>query len=574
MDRLLARAYGGKGQLLAELEAEFGENLTDIDPADIIVETSDDAIEEDDPDPVARDYGPIAAPYLENYLKEPEVFAWALEAAFKRFVDINNSDPHIEVVRREARASVATPDPIANFLSKANIWQNRSARNAVKYVADGQRPRLFEINVYLALANVLSDHLPVIVEIEMVAPTCNRPLVQPVPPSIPSFPGLRAFSPIVVCTSASGPDPCRNLANCCGACDERTSLPPADGCLTGYHLVRAAAHVCRQFIAQHQALGKRMLAGPALHIVGGQQWTAMAGHLLYVKARSDDFAVGQGTEYFWRNPSILIGRDGIEVERELVSVHKELAARKHPRILFARSTRRPGTIRAQVGADADADMGDEDLGDVQDDNDNGGDDKHDWSYPRIAKEFASHDPVWFAEGMLRFLRTGHCPADDPALRQAFAGLLVTMFGVEANKDNSTYLTGILMLEGIATQRYTVGEVFHQVDPGNVCNLAGSLGLFPLASSDRANFYGKRRCIAGRATDSEAPWSEPRIMTAMLNIQPRCRDDIILKKEMVLLVDDVRARCSTHRQYNAAQLLQAVMAEWWKLLHSYYGNPWQ
>lgn len=149
-----------------------------------------------------------------------------------------------------------------------------------------------------------------------------------------------------------------------------------------------------------------------------------------------------------------------------------------------------------------------------------------------------------------------------------------MFGVEANKDNSTYLTGILLLRGIAAKRYTIGEVFYQADPSNECNLAGSLGLFPLASSDRSNFYGKRRCISGRATDEESPWGEPDIMKAVLDIEPRCRDNIILKKEMVLLVDDVRTRFVSHCLYSAAALLKSVETEWWKLLCEYYGDAWQ
>ena len=561
----LLRAAQNDSELRAELTSRFGDDLSAVDPNDIVVEMpGDDVVDVNDDDPVVRDFEPIEAPFLTDFLADPEVRAAALVTAFKRFVDMNNVHPHIELIRREAAASALEQDPIADFFNKPEVWHNRTNRNAVKHIADGQAFRLFSTNFFLALANMLSDHLPVIVEIEIVKPTRPRPLLQPVPPRFPTLFELPSFSAVMSCLGMNRTSPCLNIANCCGACDERTSLKTADGCLTGYHLVRAAAAVCQQFIARHHQTGINLLQRRRLELIGGQHWIAMAGHLLYVKGRSSAFAIARGTEYFWQHASILIGRTGIEVKRELCSVHKELAARKHPRILFAKTGKTTPTL---VNL---ADTADD--GDVQDEDTDPSKNKKDWSYPRIGKEFSCLNPVDFAQRVYTFLRTGICSADDPALQQALAALLVTMFGVEANKDNSTYLTGILLLFGIANGRYTVGEAFYQVDPSNECNLAGSLGLFPLASSERANLYGKRRCISGRATDAEGPWSEAQIMTAMLNNQPRCRDNIILKKEMVLLVDDVRARFALHRTQTTTDLLQAVCKAWWQDLLACYGDP--
>ena len=609
--RLLARAYGGNRKLLAELRAEFGENLTAIDPDTIDLVMPEDDVEEDegegdegegndledddderdddgaadvdggamadieddadveddedDDDPVQRDYGPVEAAYLVPFLAEREVFAGALVAAYKRFVDMNNSNPLIDSVRKAAQDAVATPDPIAHFCGNGPLWNLASARNAVRYVADGQHQRLFEINVFLTLANVLSDHLPVIVEIEMVPPEW-RPETPAQSASIPSRFALPAFAPVVNCSATNAPAPCRNLANCCATCDEHTSLKTADGFLTGYQLVRAAAEVCRAFMAKyHPDTGPLVLGNRKLWLVGGRHWTFVAGHLLYVKQRSAGFAIARGTEYFWGNANILIGRDGIEVERELCSIRNELAARKHPRILFVKAGGRQTATQAQ----AVADTGDDDTADVQDDTEDEG--KGDWSYPTIAKKFGVLDGATFARDVLSLLRTGQSRTSDASLAQAYAGLLVTLFGVEANKDNSTYLTGILALQGIAARRYTIGEVFYQVDPGNACNLAGSLGLFPLASSDRANLDGKRRCVMGRATLTDCAWSEPMLMSAVLDIQPRSRDNIIVKKEMVLLVDDVRARRPYHFLFDTSVLLQDVKKEWMALLEEHYGD---
>jgi len=558
--------------LLANLRSNFGDNYASINPDDIEIGTPNSSVDEsnDDEDIVERDYGPIEDEFLAEFLEEPNVLAAALVTSFKRFVDMNNSHPHIELIRREAAASALEDDPIDDFFNKAHIWANRASRNAVKYIPEHQRQRLFEINVYLALANVLSDHLPVIVEIAMVKPKW-RQVVQPVRPRFPALLDLSAFLPIEYCSSARRRTPCPNFANCCGTCDEQTSLKTSDGCLTGYELVQAAARVCRQFLnGNNSQFASLMLNNSPLWICGGNGWTIMAGHLLHVKSRSSALAIAQDTEYFWKNPCVLIGRDRIQIDRELCSVRNTLAARKHPRILFAKAKARRSATAAQPVVDI-VDDDDSDILDVAEDE---GDDKNDWSYPKIAREFARKDPVEFAKLALGFLRTGQCETGDAAYRQALAALLVTMFGVEANKDNSTYLTGILVLLGIEEKRYTIAEVFSQVDPANECNLAGSLGLFPLASSDRSNLEGKRRCLQGKAVSTEAPWNEARIMEAMLNIQPRCRDDIMLKKEMVLLVDTVRARYTLHRLCTKKTLLQIVEQYWIGLLLKYYGNPWQ
>lgn len=565
---LLERARSNP-KLRAELKREFGNNLASVDPSGIRVDMPSDGRRNDAP--VASDYEPIEDEFLNDFLTEPNVLAAALVTAFKRFVDMNNSHPHIEFVRDEAAASAATDNPIEDFLGKQDVWENRAKRNATRYVADGQIPRLFEINVYLALANVLSDHLPVIVEIDMVKPK-QRPVVQPVRPRFPALLDLSAFLPIANCSSARSRTPCPNFANCCGACDERTSLKTLDGCLTGYQLVQAAAWVCRQFLlsAHDSQMPSWLMRNKPLHICGGWDWTTMAGHLLHVKSRSNAFAIARNTEYFFENPSILIGHERIQIDRELCSVRNTLAARKHPRILFAPAKARKTTARPQPSADI-VDDDDSDILDIAEDE---AEDKSDWSYPRIAREFANQDPVEFARLALTFLQTGQCQAGNAAFRQALAALLVTMFGVEANKDNSTYLTGILVLQGIEAKRYTIGEVFSQVDPSNECNLAGSLGLFPLASSDRSNHDGKRRCIEGQAWNLDGPWTETMIMEAMLNIKPRCPDDIMLKKEMVLLVDDVRARYTLHRLCTTQALLQSVVQSWTNLLINYYRNPWQ
>ncbi|GJI93595.1 hypothetical protein RugamoR57_03130 [Duganella caerulea] len=558
--------------LLANLRSNLGENYASINPDDIEIGTPNSSVDEsnDDEDLVERDYGPIEDGFLSQFLGEPSVLAAALVTSFKRFVDMNNSHPHIELIRREAAASALEEDPMTDFFNKEDIWANKASRNAVKYVREDQRQRLFEINVYLALANVLSDHLPVIVEIDMVKPKW-RPVVQPVRPRFPALVDLPAFLPIEYCSSARRRTPCPNFANCCGTCDEQTSLKTSDGCLTGYQLVQAAARVCRQLLnANNSQFASWMLNNPPLWICGGNGWTVMAGHLLHVKSRSSALAIVQDTEYFWKNPCILIGRDRIQIDRELCSVRNTLAARKHPRILFAKARARRNSKAAQPVVEP-VDDDDSDILDVAEDE---GDDKNDWSYPRIAREFARKDPVEFAKLALGFLRTGQCETEDAAYRQALAALLVTMFGVEANKDNSSYLTGILVLLGIEEKRYTIAEVFSQVDPGNECNLAGSLGLFPLASSDRSNLEGKRRCLQGKAVSTDAPWNEARIMKAMLNIQPRCRDDIMLKKEMVLLVDTVRAQNTLHRLSTTKNLLQIVEQYWIGLLLKYYGNPWQ
>ncbi|MYM97778.1 hypothetical protein [Duganella vulcania] len=554
------------------LRSNFGENYASINPDDIEIGTPNSSVDEsgDDEDLVERDYGPIDDEFLRDFLEEPRVLAAALVTSFKRFVDMNNSHPHIELIRREAEASALEEDPIADFFNKDHIWANRATRNAVEHIPEDQKQRLFEINVYLALANVLSDHLPVIVEIDMVKPEW-RPVVQPVRPRFPALLDLSAFLPIEYCTSARRQTPCPNFANCCGTCDEQTSLTTSDGCLTGYQLVQAAARVCRQFLdANNSQFAAWMLNNSPLWICGGNAWTIMAGHLLHVKSRSSAFAIAQDTEYFWKNPCILIGRDRIQIDRELCSVRNTLAARKHPRILFAKAKAKRNSTAAQPVVDT-VDDDDSDILDVAEDE---GNDKNDWSYPRIAREFARRDPVEFAKLALGFLQTGLCKTGDAAYRQALAALLVTMFGVEANKDNSTYLTGILVLLGIQEKRYTIAEVFSQVDPANECNLAGSLGLFPLASSDRSNLEGKRRCLQGKAVSTDAPWNEARIMEAMLNIQPRCRDDIMLKKEMVLLVDTVRARYTLHRLCTAKTLLQIVEQYWIGLLVKYYGDPWR
>jgi endonuclease/exonuclease/phosphatase family metal-dependent hydrolase len=558
----LREAAESNSALHKELTDAFGEDPSGIEFNSIVLDAPlDGVIDEGDDDPVEHDYEPIKATVLNAFLAEPEVFASALVSAFKRFVAMNNSHPHIDLVRREAAASASEPDPIVDFFNKANLWNNQAKRNAVKYVPEQQRLRLFSINVYLALANVLSDHLPVIVEIEIVEPTLRLPLT-PVPLRFPSLFDLPHSSPIMGCPNMSRHfGPCQNLKNCCGTCDERTSLKTADGCLTGYQLVRLAAKVCQKFIALHRNTGLALVRRQTLQIVGGQHWTAMAGHLLYVKRRSSAFAIAHGTEYFRSNSNILIGESGIQVERELCSIKNELAARKHPRILFAGKSKAKVQILVDIEDDDDVDVQDEDIDQSKK--------KNDWSYPRIGKEFGAQNPVKFAKDVLSFLRTGVCPTQDPALRQALAALLVTIFGVEANKDNSTYLTAILLLLGIEMGRYTVGEAFYQVDSSNECNLAGSLGLFPLASSERSNLYGKRRCISGKATDMEPGWSEAKIMTTMLNIQPRCRDNIILKKEMVLLVDDVRARFSFHRTCKTEDLLKGVYLQWLTDLHGCY-----
>jgi hypothetical protein len=550
-------------ELRAELKAEFGNNLNSIDSGSIMVDMPLDAARNGAP--VASDYEPIEDKFLSDFFAEPNVLAAALVTAFKRFVDMNNNHPQIEFVRDEAAAAAAAKNPIEEFLNNRDVWENRAERNAVRYVADDQIARLFEINVYLALANVLSDHLPVIVEIDMVKPKW-RPVVQPVLPRFPALLDLSTFLLIANCSSAHGRTPCLNFANCCGTCDERTSLKTLDGCLTGYQLVRAAARACRQFLLFAHASERPswLLSNSPLWIYGGWDWTTMAGHLLHVKIRSSAFAIARNTEYFWKNSSILIGHDRIQIDRELCSVRNTLAARKHPRILFAK-TKKTATV-----APAFVDTEDDDDSDILDVAEDEG--KNDWSYPRIAKEFAGQDPIEFARLALAFLQTGQCQAGNPAFRQALAALLVTMFGVEANKDNSTYLTGILVLQGIEAKRYTIGEVFSQVDPSNECNLAGSLGLFPLASSDRSNYDGKRRCLQGQAWNMDDPWNEARIMKAMLNIEARCRDDIMLKKEMVLVVDDVRARYALHRLYTTQALLQSVMDSWNNLLLRYFGDP--
>jgi hypothetical protein len=117
-------------------------------------------------------------------------------------------------------------------------------------------------------------------------------------------------------------------------------------------------------------------------------------------------------------------------------------------------------------------------------------------------------------------------------------------------------------------------VFCHADQTNECNLAGSLGLFPLASSERSNFYGKRRCLTGRATPEDPMWGEPDVMSAMLNIKPRSPENIILKKEMVVLVDDVRSRFPRHQSVTAQMLLDAVKLAWWRHLCSFYRDDWK
>lgn len=518
---------------------------------------------------VQYDYEPIENSILGPFLSEPNVLAHALVTAFKRFVDMNNSDPNIDAVRREALASASTQSPIADFFAKKQLWGEKY-RKAVRYIPPDEMMRLFEINVYLSLANVLSDHIPVIVQIKIVRAKV-RPNIEPAAPRFPSIAGLPVVWPIQDCPNATTIAPCKNLANCCGCCDERTSLKTLDGCLTGYQLVRAAAQICREFISRYpNQSGYGLLCNMHHQIVGGGHWTAMAGHLLFVKKRSAAFAVDNKTEYFFKNRVITVGLDGIPIQSELCSTRNELAARKHPRILFADGHSVLNASQSQ--AHTAGNSNDDDDIDVQEEDENANAGKRDWSYPKIAENFSVYDPTWFAQTALDFLMTGNCPVQDARLKRALAALLVTIFGVEANKDNSTYLTGILIFLGIRTRRYTISEAFARVDLTNECNLAGSLGLFPLASSDRANLYGKRRCLSGRATDSEAEWSEAAIMNAMLNSQPRSRDSIILKKEMVLLVDVVRERYKDAGLYPTTKLLEKVREYWMDLLYQFYGQP--
>lgn len=518
---------------------------------------------------VQYDYEPIENSILGPFLSEPNVLAHALVTAFKRFVDMNNSDPNIDAVRREALASASTQSPIADFFAKKQLW-DKMYRKAVRYILPDEMMRLFEINVYLSLANVLSDHIPVIVQIKIVRGKV-RPNIEPAAPRFPSISGLPAVWPIQGCPTATTTAPCKNLANCCGCCDERTSLKTLDGCLTGYQLVRAAAQVCMEFISRYpHQWGYGLLCNTHQQIVGGGHWTAMAGHLLFVKKRSAAFAVDNKTEYFFKNRVITVGLDRVPIQSELCSTRNELAARKHPRILFADGHSVLSASQSQPQTVGNNDN-DDDI-DVQEEDENANADKRDWSYPKIAENFSVYDPAWFAQTSLDFLRTGNCPVQDAGLKRALAALLVTIFGVEANKDNSTYLTGILIFLGISTRRYTISEAFARADLTNECNLAGSLGLFPLASSDRANLYGKRRCLTGRATDSEADWSEAAMMNAMLNRQPRSRDSIILKKEMVLLVDVVREHYKDAGLYPTAKLLEKVRQYWMDLLYHFYGQP--
>ncbi|MGH1345973.1 MAG: hypothetical protein ACRBN8_30695 [Nannocystales bacterium] len=482
-------------------------------------------VEQDDSGSVATPFAAIDDPLEDDvlgpFLGEVDVMAAALVGAYKRLVKMNNEHEDIDAIRGIARNAAQEEDPVTAFFDD-DVWKkngvSRATPKSVVYIKPEQRKRFFELNVYLELANTLSDHIPVCVEVEETSREKRGGFVSG------GFAFTRPFAPvktIAPCKTLSlEKAECANIKNCCGTCDERTSAKCSNGCITGYQLVKVGISAIAE---RYKTINGDVSVNDEGQWVirGGADWMRVAGRLQQTKSISKSFALDDNFQYFSRHKAIWVGSIRVQVDGCVHCEHKKVCAscgaywnNKHPRVRFESVP-----VRG-VGRDHEA---------------------GDWSYREIGAFFSTRgSDKEAAHALLTLLCTGRLPSsvpDDDSL--PYAALLVTMFGVEANKDNEVFVTGLLVLIGIAEGYYSFREVFSDADPKNDCNLAGSLGLFPLASSERSNFFGKRRCFETKAFDTDTVWDEPKIMNAMLDISPREKGDLMLKKDMVVLADWAR-----------------------------------
>ncbi len=506
------------------------------------------------------------------FLREVEVMAGALVGAYKRFVKMNNEHEDIDLIRATAKECAAKGDPVSAFL-KSSVWKKHGVQRAgplgIKYIKP-KRPedskhseqwcRFFEANVYLELANALSDHIPVCVEVKLQPRP--RSIFEPAP-SPTSLPSSAPLQLVVPCEAFLFRDECENIDNCVGTCDERTSVKTSDGCITGWWLVRTAVACVAARIRATSNFVLDKNNPREWWLKSGIHWLRSAGVLQRTKSWSSAFAAHRATaEYFSIHKNIWVGATSVKVQIDGCNncKHKTVCAacgaywnHKHPRVRFESGT--------PTGKGWDREAGD-------------------WSYRKIGQFFSSlGDDRATAQALLTLLERGVLPTEFTTHSTPFAALLVTLFGVEANKDNTCYLTGILALQGVQRGDYTMREVFADADPSNSCNLAGSLGLFPLASSERSNFYGKRRCLTGRATLGEDEWDEPTMMEAMLDVNPREKSDLMLKKDMVVLADSARRLLGPFASYKSRSrpfgyptedAKRLIKTTWTNLLAKYYG----
>jgi hypothetical protein len=514
-----------------------------------------------DPEP-AWQMDPV--PGLDQLLAEREVRKAALITAYKRFVKMNNEDEDIGIVRDRAAAAAETPDPVRAFFDDELVWKKETSTRGTLFqyattststsnvnsnsspgtfmaqrerrAADdrinparelNQEYTLFELSYYLAVANLLSNHLPLVGEIRVLP----LPLQPRQPATLSMVPVEHPLdAEVLPCGLVVPRHPalCPNLNRCCGTCSEGTSLRASDGCLTGADLVRIGLEVVLSLIGRVQAMLTldTLLKNGVLYVEQGSDWLVVAGHV--IQNKEETFTVSHDTQYFKTQKYLSVGQEGTTV---WIDPDPE-ANPYHPRVLFTNTG-----------------------------------EKDDWPYSRIGKEGAGGPEPECAGGLLELLRTGLFPSGflSGAEKTRLAALLTLMFIVEANKDNLCFLTGVLSLIGVRDGYYTFRQIFYDGDPGNEHGLCGRLGLFPLASTDGSTFEGRRHVLQLGGQ----PENDAQVMTACRNASSSTGATVMTRKDMLVIAEWCRRTIADHASVSMFQLRKRVRMELLELMVNTY-----